>query len=193
MALHSGIVKALADIVGQHHVRLTPGDGAGLRAPLPEKPPCPDAIVYPGSTSELAELLRGASACDIAVHTSDGILLDGDSGHIVLSQKRFNRILDIDRYQLTCRLQPEVPLQYLNQTLAAAGLTIASVSCAAEPRSTVANAVGALTVVSSTGTVVGANRVAHDDHVDLVDLLMRMAGTSCVLTELTVALTPTSP
>lgn len=190
MALLPGIVEALVHIVGPRHVRFANGAGRSLRS---RESHSPDATVYPGSTCELAQLMRGATACGIAVHTTDGsTLLDGDSGHIVLSQKRLNRILEINPNQLTCRLQPEVPLDHLNRTLAAAGLAIAPVPSASDGLSSVANAVAALKAVTSSGAVVEANRVVHDDHANIVDLLMRAAGTFCLLAELTVELAPTS-
>lgn len=192
MALLPGMVEALAHIVGPSHVRVIPGDSTG-RTARPSESHQPDAIVYPGSTSELAQLMRGATECDVAVRTSDGTtLLDGDSGYIALSQKRLNRILEINRNQLTCRLQPEVPLEHLHRKLAAAGLALGSIPCTSDRRSTTASAVSALKAVTSTGTVVEASRVARGGHVDVVDLLMRISGTLCLLAELTVELTPAS-
>lgn len=64
MAMASGIAEALFDIVGREHVWLRrsqslfsiPGVRRGVDA---------DAVVFPGSSREVADVIRGAAACGI--------------------------------------------------------------------------------------------------------------------------------
>lgn len=100
MTLASGIGAALSDIVGREHVHVAPNVTSrygcrqfGLIHAVP------DVVVFPGSTTEVAEVLRGAYACGIPVvqrlatrYLSGGMIVL--TGGIVLALDRMNRIIE---------------------------------------------------------------------------------------------------
>lgn len=88
MSLEPGIAAALCDIVGSHNVILAPNMRRGDVTELTGG--APDAVVYPRSSSEVAEILRGASACGIAVEMAAMVLRDGGRGRIVVHLDRLD-------------------------------------------------------------------------------------------------------
>lgn len=186
------IALALADIVGPQHVVVTgpaDGDGGGLASLMYGTP---DVIVYPGTTTEVAEVLRGAAACDITARTSDGtVLRDGDAGEIVIAPTRLNRIVEIVPATLTARVQPWIPDVELLRRLAEAGLQPARLKVRDRRGRCVelGESVIGVEAVSVTGQIVRAES-AQQDPCDIADLLLRSAGVSCLVTEITLALSP---
>lgn len=193
MALSPAIASALTDIVGAHHVRLA---RACAHSSSCDRSGCPgevpDAIVYPGSTSELVEVLRGAVAADVRVRTASGsVLIDGHADHIGVGMTRLRRILEISRDRLVARVQPAVSEVALSGALAAAGLTVAAASCSRSPCIKFdEGCVVAVEAVSSRGALIRAVRNIGGNGPDTVDLVLRTAGTFCLPTEITLALAP---
>lgn len=136
-------------------------------------------------------MIRGAMACDVSVVTGGGsVLCDGDCGRIAVDLARFDQIVDIDRRELTARVQPQLGISRLYQVVTSAGLTIGHL-----PRSgplTDTSDVLAVEAVSQSGRVIRASRPPGGGGFDAVDLLIRLEGFLCVITELVVALVPES-
>lgn len=182
MPLASGIVAALADIVGPYNLVSAGGtvfDAGSL----------PDVVVFPGTAGEVAQIIRGAVACEVAVQTSEGMTLrEGDAGRITLNLARFDEILEINAATLTARLQPCLVLDRLWQELSAAGLQLAHAPRVGPATST--DYVLAVEAVSASGRVFRAQRFPYGRHDELVDLVVHGEGVHWVITELTVALLP---
>jgi glycolate oxidase len=87
----------------------------------------PDLVVFPETTKQISEIMKIASANLIPVTArGGGTNLSGGSipinGGIVLCTTRMDKILDINKYNLTTVVQPGLILQDLNNALAADGL-----------------------------------------------------------------------
>lgn len=123
MSLAPGITAALADIVGPAHV--TPGCEAYLGRDMSV-----DAMVVPGTSMEVAQIVRGAVACDLTVLTADGtVFRDADRGQIVLNLARLNQVVEIDRMSLRARVQPNIARRRLLSEIASAGVDVARIHC----------------------------------------------------------------
>lgn len=189
MVLAPGITDALIDIVGLDHVRVD----AAISCPLAAHPLArrPDAVVYPGATTEVAHVVRGARACGLAVLTWGGAtFLDGRAGRIVLNLSRLNKVAEIDPRALTARVQREAPLNDLKRELVAAGFAIACLPRRVAGRPSVTDHVLALEAVAPSGRVMRVRRTESRTGHDVVDLVTWTDGLMFVITELTLALTP---
>lgn len=121
MPLAPGITAALSDIVGRRYVVL-----AGDQPTEPTPGMLVDAVVFPGTTDEVAQVMRGATACDVAVQTPEEIALrDGDCGRITLDLSRMDKILEVDTDHLVARVQPEAAIAHVYLEVEAAGLDVA--------------------------------------------------------------------
>lgn len=124
MALASGIVEALCDIVGGEHVWLGPNrmivDSTGTWRRVDA-----DAVVFPHATREVAELVRGAAVSGIPItflsawNQSPTPWLN--PGGVVLVLTRMDRILEISTVRRLVRAQPGVATARLAASAAAAG------------------------------------------------------------------------
>lgn len=156
MALAPGIAEALFDIVKREHVLL----GSDLaRSPRPGKPSqvSADAVVFPRSTAEVADVVRGAAVCGIPTtvvpswirHDKQWLNADG----IVVALHRMNRIITIDRELGLARVQPGVSVPRLLAVARAAGL----------PESTAgSNGAVGTAEVRYVGQWLGCDRHRHD-------------------------------
>lgn len=188
MTLAQGIVYALADIVGARHVVLPRnGHTAAIRASGS------DAVVYPGSGSEVAEILRGAAACDVAVRVPGLTMLRrGTAGEITLALPRLNKVLGIDRSAMLARVQPLVPRDRIRRALSRARMQLAGAITQARGAGTVADCVLAVEAVTPAGRLVRATRGTCEQRPDVMDLLLHTSGVLCVISEITFALSPTT-
>lgn len=206
MALTPGIGQALADIVGRDHVWLDPNVTRRYACrPCALIQVVPDAVVFPGSTAEVSEVLRGAHACGVPVversatcNRSGGMVLL--AGGIVLALDRMNRILDINGADGIARIQPGVCAERLHSAAAAAGVRdIPDWGCdragreaALDPHSRVLG----LEAVLPSGEIVrtGGGLLAGevDDRL-FARLLTGPDGMLAVITEVTLALDPSRP
>ena len=125
------LLEELAAVVGPEHVRSAPGETTPYwrdATPLFAHPP--DVVVFPGSTAEVAAVLRlatehrapvvprgaGSNLCAATVPLSGGIVL-------VLT--RMDQILEISAVELLARVQPGVPTARLAEQAAGHGLLFA--------------------------------------------------------------------
>jgi glycolate oxidase len=181
---------------------------------LSATPQVPLALVLPGSTDEVVEVLRcaneqgvpviargsGTGLSGAAIPVSDGILLAFD---------RMNRIREIDTENQVAVVEPGVTLEQLNQELAPLGL-IYPVSPGEQTASLGGNVgtnaggmravrygvtrhhVLGLEAVLADGTVLrtGGKFVKSSSGYDLTQLLIGSEGTLAVTTEVTVKVQP---
>ncbi|MCL2457418.1 MAG: FAD-binding protein [Desulfobulbus sp.] len=209
------ILKRLADIVGPEHLatgtvhRITHSFDATQRQCLP------DAVVHPGSTEEISQIVRLANEERIPVlPRGAGSGFTGGSlpvcGGIVLVLTRMNRILEIDTDNLiaivepgvvTGRLQKEVerlglfyPPDPASKDFSTLGGNIAE--CAGGPRcvkyGVTRDYVLGLTVVTPTGNVIrtGGRTMKNVVGYDLTRLLVGSEGTLGIVTRVILRLLP---
>lgn len=186
MTLAPGIFYALADIVGARHVVL-PCDGCAAVGSVGL-----DAVVYPGSGGEVAQILRGAAACDFTVRLPDStVLRQGSAGEIALVLTRLNEVVRVDPLTMVARVQPLVPRDRLSRVLSRARLQLAgAITTQGGGAGMVADCAVAVEAVTASGRIVRHTRKAVADRPDVIDLLLRMTGAPCVITEITLALSP---
>ncbi|KAA9164933.1 FAD-binding protein [Amycolatopsis acidicola] len=216
MKLSAGVFDTLAEIVGANGVRRAPGELAAYsRDATPLFRAMPDAVVFPRTTGEVAEVLKLATAHRIPVvpRGAGSNLCAGTvplAGGIVLALTRMTRILEVSGAELLARVQPGVTTARLADAAAVEGLLYAP-----DPGSRVTSTVGGnvatcagglrglkygvtrnyvlgLEAVLPTGEVIRTGGRLWKDVAgyDLTRLLTGSEGTLAVLTELTVALLP---
>ena len=126
--IKESIVTELQKIVGKENVLTTPealkaysydGTTNWIREP--------DVVVFPTSTKEISEIMKLANAEKIPVTPrGGGTNVSGGSvpwmGGIVLCTAKMNKILRIDKENLTATVEPGVVLQDLTMKLAKDGL-----------------------------------------------------------------------
>lgn len=212
---HQHLIAALTEIVGPRYVLQRPEelllyayDGSSLDQALPQ------LVVVPGSTAEVAAVVRLAAAAGYPlVARGAGTGLSGGSvpvaGGIVLVLTRLNRILKIDPVERTAEVQAGVV--NLDVTTAAAPYNL---HFAPDPSSQRASTIGgnvasnaggphclkygvtahhvlAATVVLSDGNIVRLGTVAPDaPGYDLLGAFIGSEGTFGIVTEVTLRLTP---
>jgi len=213
------VVARLRAIVGDSYVLSDPlsldpyahDETAGLRAE-------PEVVVKVATAEEVAQVMRLASERHIPVTPrSGGQGLSGGAvpvcGGIVLSTERMNRILEIDRENLTVTAQPGVITGNLHRAVEAEGLFYppdpASLdSCclggniaenAGGPRAVkygvTKDFVCGLQAVLPGGEIIrmGGKRVKDVTGYNLIQLLVGSEGTLAVVTEITLRLLPLPP
>lgn len=200
MSLAPGISAAVVDIVGGDHVsvdlalRRRYGCGFGdLFCAVP------DAVVFPASTGEVSELMRGAHVCGVpiahrsAANSPTGAVYLGTGG-IVLSLERMNRIIDVALDDGIARIQPYVTAAQFRSATGLSRPDPPEMPAAALNDQLVSEGqILGLEVVLPTGEIVrsGGGLLARDlAQQDAATLLAGRDGTLAVITELTVALDP---
>jgi glycolate oxidase len=125
----NGAIELLAAVVGAEHVRTGDAikDDYGHDEALTAEPQRPLAVVSPGSTDEVAAVVRLADEHRIPVTArgagtgmSGGCIPRPDG--IVVSFERMNRILEIDTDNFVAVVEPGVQLDQLDGELAPLGL-----------------------------------------------------------------------
>src|SRR5580704_6853994 len=177
-------------------------------------PVVPLAVVLPGSTNEVSEILRVASEHSVpVVARGSGTGLSGAAvpvaGGILLAFDRMKRIVEIDTENQVAVVEPGVTLEQLNGALAPLGL-VYPVSPGEQTASLGGNVgtnaggmravrygvtrhhVLGLEVVLADGTVLrtGGKFVKCSSGYDLTQLLIGSEGTLAVTTEVTVKVQP---
>ncbi|MGA8114209.1 MAG: FAD-linked oxidase C-terminal domain-containing protein [Actinocatenispora sp.] len=211
-----GLADRLAAIVGADHVRTAPGElEVYARDATPLFHQRPDVVVLPGSTDEVAAVLRLATELGVpVVPRGAGSNLCAATvplrGGIVLVLTRLTEILEVSAPELLARVQPGVSTQQLAAAAAELGLLYVP-----DPGSRVVSTVGGnvatcagglrglkygvtrnyvlgLEVVLPTGEVIRTGGRLWKDVAgyDLTRLMTGSEGTLGVITEVTVALLP---
>src|SRR5580704_1236822 len=212
----SELLEQLRKAVGENHVLAGESihDDYTHDEALTTLPVVPRAVVFPGSTGEVSEVLRLASELMVpVVARGSGTGLSGaavpvDNG-ILLAFDRMKRIREIDTENQVAVVEPGVTLEQLNGELAPLGL-IYPVSPGEQSGSlggnVATNAGGmravrygvtrhhvlGLEVVLADGTVMrtGGKFVKCSSGYDLTQLLIGSEGTLAVTTEVTVKVQP---
>lgn len=109
------VILGPADLAGRH-----PGEHADNFAG--------GVMAQPGSTEAVAALVSWCAAHDVAVVPQGGLtgLVGGNvshAGEVILSSARLNRIVAIHPDEMTVEVEAGVPLETLQQAIAAHGLT----------------------------------------------------------------------
>ncbi|MFF1271965.1 FAD-binding oxidoreductase [Streptomyces marokkonensis] len=216
MPAGTGLAGDLASIVGKDHVRSDPGAlAAYARDATPLFHSRPQAVVLPGSTEEVAAVLRYATARGVPVvpRGAGSNLCAGTvplTGGIVLVLTRLNQLLEVSSEELLARAQTGVSTATLADAAAEKGLlyapdpgsrTVSTIggnvaTCAGGLRGlkygVTRNYVLGLEAVLPTGEVIRTGGRLWKDVAgyDLTRLLTGSEGTLAVITEATVALLP---
>jgi glycolate oxidase len=214
--LSQAIRAAFINVVGERHFLDKPEalvaysyDATPMHQSLPE------AVVMPGSTEEVRQVVKLAAKNRIPIVTrgAGSNLCAGtvpDGGGIVLVLNRMNRILEIDEQNLTVAVQPGVRTMEIHQAVEARGLFYPP-----DPSSMVVSTIGGNIALGSGGLrglkygttkdyVLGLEAVLPNGEVirtggklmkdvagyDLTKLLVGSEGTLAVITEATLKLIP---
>jgi len=175
----------------------------------------PDVVVLPSATEQISAILKLANECRIPVTPrGSGTNISGGSvpvrGGIVLCTTRMNRVLDINKTNLTAMVEPGVVLQDFNNLLAKENLFYPP-----DPQSFLSCTIGGTVAENSGGPlcikygvtkqyVLGLEVVLPDGYVmklggatvknrtgyDLVHLFTGSEGTLGIITKITLRLIP---
>jgi glycolate oxidase len=209
------ILKELRSIVGKDHASGEKEDLACYAYDSITRCSLPDAVVFPGTTSEVSTILKMASRLKIPVTPrGSGSGMTGGSlpvnGGIVMVMTRFKRILEIDRDNMVARAEPGVITGDFHKAVESRGLfyppdpSSSSFStlggnlaeCAGGPRAVkygvTRDYVLGLTAVLPDGDVIktGVRTAKGVVGYDLTRLITGSEGTLAVITEITLKLLP---
>jgi glycolate oxidase len=214
--LDAATLGELARIVGGKNLLTTPEDLAcyGFDA-TPRLGRLPDAVVMPGSTEEVAEVVKLANRAGFKiVPRGAGTNLSGGSvpieSGVVVQLTRMNRILEIDTENLTALVEPGVITSQLHAAVEAIGLFYppdpGSMTVSTMGGNVAENAGGlrglkygvtrdyvmGLEVVLPTGEVIkcGGKTVKNVTGYDLTRLMTGSEGTLGIITKVLVRLIP---
>lgn len=215
-AVTDSILAELRGILGPEHVKTDPGELHILgRDETEDLQGHPDAGLFPGSTEEVAAVLRLANRERLPILArGGGTGLSGGAipihGGLVLSTKRLNRILEIDRENLMAVVQPGVVTETFQDAVEEVGLFYPPdpaskgscalggnvAECAGGPRcvkyGVTKDYVLGLEAVLPSGEVIrlGGKLLKDVTGYNLIQLIVGSEGTLAVVTEVTLKLIP---
>jgi glycolate oxidase len=211
-------VGDLQSVLGSEHVRVDDGSRLAYGTDALKKGQSADAVVLPGTTEEVAAVVRLCAEYRIPiVPRGGGTGYTGGSvptqGGIVISLERMNRILEIDEANLLAVVEPNVITGDLQDAVEKVGLFYppdpASLrqsviggnvaECAGGPRAfkygTTKQYVLGLEAVLPTGEIIetGGKVVKNVVGYDLTHLLVGSEGTLAIITKVILRLVPKPP
>jgi glycolate oxidase len=212
------IASELQSLLGAQHVRLDAETRVKYGTDALKRGHPADVVVFPGTTGEVATVMRLCNAHRIpVVPRGAGTGYTGGavptSGGVVLSLERMNRILEIDETNLIAIVEPNVVTGDLQDAVERVGLFYppdpASLrqsviggnvaECAGGPRAfkygTTKQYVLGLEAVLPTGEIIetGGKVVKNVVGYDLTHLLVGSEGTLAVITKIILRLIPKPP
>jgi glycolate oxidase len=212
------LADALAACVGAGHVRSDADARAAYGTDALKRGAPADLVVFPGTTAEVAEIVRVCAERRIPmVPRGGGTGYTGGSvpthGGVVVSLERMNRIVEIDEANLIAVVEPNVITADLQDAVEKIGLFYppdpASLrqsviggnvaECAGGPRAfkygTTKRYVLGLEAVLPTGEVIetGGKVVKNVVGYDLTQLLVGSEGTLAIITKIILRLVPKPP
>ncbi|MDA1062706.1 MAG: FAD-binding protein [Chloroflexi bacterium] len=214
---NAALVRDLEGALGAEHVLHLPEDLFGYEYDATIERARPDAVVFPGSTAEVAAAVRIANAHEVAiVPRGSGTGLAGGSvpvqGGVVVALTRMRRIVELDAANRLAVVEPGVINLALQEACARAGLRYApdpsSQRICTLGGNVATNAGGPHTLAhgSTVNHVLGLEVVLPDGRVtwlggrqpdapgpDLRGVLCGSEGTLGIVTQICVALTPLPP
>jgi len=208
-------LKALSRIVGPAHLSVRPEDLDAFSRDATKLTFTADAVAFPGTKEEVAEILVLAGKKNLPViprgagsGKSGGAL--PVAGGLVLAMDRFDHILSIDEHNLIAKVEPGVITAHLQQEVDRYGLYYPP-----DPASTDISTIGGnvaecagglravkygvtrdyvlgLTVVLPTGEIIktGVETAKGVVGYDLTRLIVGSEGTLAVVTDITLRLVP---
>jgi FAD/FMN-containing dehydrogenase len=130
MSLPIEIYKELEAVVGPRYISDREFILAGIRQPAPHrpvKPPSPAAVILPGSTGEVQEIIRICNKHDLRFIATVSTLIDfafpTSEGTVMLQLKRMNRIEEINKEDRYAVIEPGVRHGQLRTELMKYGLS----------------------------------------------------------------------
>jgi glycolate oxidase len=212
------LLDALAACVGAAHVRTDTESRTTYGTDALKRGAPADAVVLPGTTREVADVVRACAERRIPiVPRGGGTGYTGGSvpthGGVVVSLERMNRILEIDEANLVAVVEPNVVTGDLQDAVERVGLFYppdpASLrqsviggnvaECAGGPRAfkygTTKRYVLGLEAVLPTGETIrtGGKAVKNVVGYDLTQLLVGSEGTLAIITQIILRLVPKPP
>jgi glycolate oxidase len=212
------IADRLRAILGAPFVRTDDESRRAYGMDALERGALADAVVLPGSTSEVAAIVRACAEARVPmVPRGGGTGFTGGAvpvrGGVVISLERMNRILEIDEASLVAVVQPNVITGDLQDAVERVGLFYPPdpsslrrsaiggnvAECAGGPRAfkygVTRHYVLGTEAVLPTGEVIrtGGRVVKNVVGYDLTQLLVGSEGTLAILTEITLRLIPKPP
>jgi glycolate oxidase len=210
----SALLK-LAEIVGPAHLKTAEGVPAEYGVDASRLSSMPDALVFPGNSRQVSQILALASQVGFPViprgagtGTTGGAV--PVAGGLVMAMRRFDRILTIDEDNLVARVEPGVITGSFQEAVESVGLFyppdpasihIATIGgnvaeCAGGLRAVkygvTRDYVLGLKVVLPTGEIIrtGVQTMKGVAGYDLTRLIIGSEGTLAVITEITLRLIP---
>lgn len=213
--ISKALLNEISGIVGNKHLLTTDGGMAEFAADATKIVHMPDAVAFPENSEQISRILRLATQTGFpVVPRGAGTGMSGGAipvrGGLVLAMDRLNRILSVDRDNLTAKAEPGVITAHLQDAVESLGLfyppdpaslkvsTLGGniAECAGGLRAVkygvTRDYVLGLTVVLPTGEIIrtGVETRKGVAGYDLVRLITGSEGTLAVITAMTLRLIP---